>query len=165
MVQPIIMISMPRTADANRDRATLSGLSAPPIGTVIDSSVFMRIDVARDIIVVMVKPPSFCQEKHSARERAMTHARTHSSCMYFIPYTRRRGVRSFQFPASRNRRAQPVQSYRCTTGRIVLSLPLDGEVSRAKRHFSSGRISLEDRRPVVARPVGSVRIAPVKWRN
>lgn len=34
-------------------------LSAPPIGTVIDSSVFMRIDVARDIIVVMVKPPSF----------------------------------------------------------------------------------------------------------
>lgn len=33
-----------------------------------------------------------------------------------------------------------------TVGRIVLSLPLDGEVSRAKRHFSSGRISLENRR-------------------
>lgn len=32
-------------------------LSALPIGTVIDSLAFMRIDVARDIIVVMVKLP------------------------------------------------------------------------------------------------------------
>jgi len=40
------MISMPRAADANPDGAALRCLSAPQIGTVIDSSVFMRIDVA-----------------------------------------------------------------------------------------------------------------------
>lgn len=138
------MISMPRTADANRDRATLSSLSAPPIGTVIDSSVFMRIDVGRDIIVVMVKPASFWQEKHSERERAMTHAHVRIQRIY--PCTRRRrGVRSFQFPASRNR-FKATDVLPAAVGRIVWSLPLDGEVSRAKRHFSSGRISFENRR-------------------
>lgn len=50
-------------------------------------------------------------------ERKSNGTRTYTDEIICIcPYIRR-GVRSFQFPASRNRRPQPVQSYRCTTGR------------------------------------------------
>lgn len=52
------------------------------------------------------------------RERKSNDTRMYTYEVYvFVHIIRRRGVRSFQFPASRNRRPQPVQSYRCTTGR------------------------------------------------
>lgn len=153
MVQAIIMISMPRTADANRDRAMLSRLSAPPIGTVIDSLVFMRIDVAAAWRAISSSSSWNCRRSGKRdtngkeREREIGRKKKKQWLARHTPHIRRRGVRPFQFPAVRNRRARPVQSYRYTTGwswsDSFKSAPHDGEVSRAKHHFSSGRVSLE----------------------
>lgn len=54
--------------------------------------------------------------RETVREKEQWHTHIHIQDICIYPYIRRRGVQSFQFPVSRNRRPQPVQSYRCTTG-------------------------------------------------
>jgi len=92
-------------ADANRDRAALRRLSAPQIGTVIDSSVFMRIDVAaawrayhrrhRETAAV---PRHERHERARTTERERERERESSDSIRAL-----HGVAAFQFPASRDR--------------------------------------------------------------
>lgn len=146
MVQPIIMISMPRTADANRDRATLSYRHHR-------SARWLILRYSCGSTWRAISSSSWWNRRRSSewdtvREKEQWHTHIHIRDICICIY----GVAAFGHFSFRrvviggHNRFKATDVLPAAVGRIVLSLPLDVEVSRAKRHFSSGRISLEDRR-------------------